>query len=162
MSKPSVSLIWAEDNKHLIGQRGALPWRLSADMAWFRQQTMGKPIVMGRKTHDSIGRALPDRLNLVQSRKHPDLAEGCIRVANVHDALLAAKGAEELMVMGGAEIYRLWLPLASRLYVTHIDYTFDGDVYFPPLAWQLWHCTHNESHPAAPDYAYRFCMYEKH
>jgi len=162
MNKPSVSLIWAEDHNHLIGKNDGLPWQLSADMAWFRAKTIGKPIVMGRKTHESIGRALPERLNLVQSRQQqPCLAEGCVHVTSVDDAIHAAQGAKELMIMGGAEIYRLWLPLANRLYVTHIDGDFDGDVYFPPLDWSLWRCSYDEAHPTA-DIPYCFCVYEKH
>ncbi|MDQ6975459.1 MAG: dihydrofolate reductase [Mariprofundaceae bacterium] len=162
MNKPSVSLIWAEDNSHLIGKNSGLPWRLSADMAWFRSHTIGKPILMGRKTHESIGRALPERLNLVQSRHHPNLPDDCIHVTSMDDALKAATGAKELMVMGGAEIYRLWLPRATRLYVTHIDAVLEGDVYFPPLDWQPWQRIYKDSYPASPDYAYRFCIYEKH
>ncbi len=162
MNKPSVSLIWAEDNHHLIGKNGGLPWQLPADMVWFRAQTMGKPILMGRKTHESIARALPERLNLVQSRQQPCLPKGCIHVTSMDDAMDAAYGMPELMVMGGAEIYRLWLPLASRLYVTHIDGVFDGDIYFPPLDWQRWHCTHDEAHASTADIPYHFCVYEKH
>jgi dihydrofolate reductase len=157
-----ISLIWAEDCNHLIGQHGGLPWRLAADMAWFRTQTMGKTIVMGRKTHDSIGRALPGRINLVQSRQsHLALPTGCAAITTVDEALLKAGNAAEMMVMGGADIYRLWLPFANRLYVTHINHIFEGDVYFPPVAWQTWQPVFEEFHPADTDYSYRFCIYEK-
>jgi dihydrofolate reductase len=160
---PRISLIWAQDENGLIGKAGRLPWRLPADMAWFRRQTMGKPILMGRKTFESIGKPLPGRRNLVLSRQ--DMAiEGCTVVHGLDDARTAAFDAEEIMVIGGAEIYALALPEAERMYVTRIHHGFEGDVYFPPFEKGQWEEVLREDH--GPDeknpYAYSFIIFERH
>lgn len=162
-TKPVVSLIWAEDRNHLIGKDQALPWRLPVDMRWFRQQTMGKPVLMGRKTHDSIGMVLPGRLNLIQSRGEASVLAECVRVHSVDEAMQQVAAYDELMVIGGSEIYKLWLPLADRLYVTHIDHHFSGDAYFPTMNWKAWTRTQVERHEADGKNAYacEFCLYEK-
>jgi len=126
-----ISIVVAMDRNNLIGSRNGLPWRLPADLKHFKSVTMGKPIVMGRKTHDSIGRALPGRRNIVISRD-PDYspADECIVVESLEAALESARGAEEVMVIGGASIYEQALPLASRIYLTRIDAEFQGDTWF--------------------------------
>jgi len=159
MNKPRITLIWAEDPQHLIGNGAELPWHIPADMTWFRSQTMGKPILMGRKTHESIGRALPGRTNIIQSRSPRSWGEHCIAVTTIEQALQAAADHPELMVMGGAEIYQLWLPLADRLLVTHVEGCHEGDIYFPPIQWDAWQCV-AETRPDNSELC-RFCTYER-
>lgn len=150
MQKPLIALIWAMDENRLIGRDNGLPWQLPADMAWFRRQTVGKPVLMGRKTYESIGRPLPGRLNLVLSRR-PMAIEGCTVVHTLDEALAAAAatGAAELMVMGGAEVYAMALPHAGRLYVTEVESSFAGDTWFPTFDADAWDETFCELH--APD-----------
>jgi len=133
-----ISLIWAMDRNRLIGRANALPWKLSADMAWFKKNTMAKPILMGRKTYESIGRPLPGRTNLILTRQ-PDLQiEGCVVVHSLEQAKAAVPDADEIMVMGGAEIYAQLLDQADRLYITMIDAVFEGDAWFPEFSLQQW------------------------
>jgi dihydrofolate reductase len=158
-----ISLIAAMDENRLIGRNDALPWHLPADMQWFRKQTMGKPILMGRKTFDSIGKPLPGRTNLVLSRQ-PDLKiEGCTVVRSLEAAIEAVPGAEEMMVIGGAQIYASLLPQADRLYLTHIQAAFEGDAWFPAYDASQWQESFSETH--GPDeknpYAYRFTVLER-
>ncbi len=159
-----ISLIWAMDNNRLIGANNQMPWSISdlpADMAWFRQHTLGKPVLMGRKTFASIGKPLPNRRNIVLSRQQGLALEGCEVAHSLEDAMRIA-GNEELMVMGGAEVYAQALPLADRLYITHIDHAFTGDAWFPDVDMRNWVLQHQEQH--APDannaYPYRFEIYE--
>ncbi len=160
-----ISLIWAMDNNRLIGANNHIPWGISdipADMAWFRKQTLGKAVLMGRKTYESIGNPLPKRRNIILSRQKGLQIEGCEVVHDIQDALEMCKD-EELMVMGGAEIYALATPFAEKLYVTHIDHDFKGDAWFPKMNMDDWTQHHRESH--APDeknkYAYRFEIYQR-
>jgi dihydrofolate reductase len=133
-----ISLIWAMDRNRLIGRANALPWKLSADMAWFKKNTMAKPILMGRKTYESIGRPLPGRTNLILTRQ-PDLQiKGCVVVHSLEQAKAAVPDADEIMVMGGAEIYAQLLDQADRLYITMIDAVFEGDAWFPEFSLQQW------------------------
>ncbi len=126
-----ISLISAMDRNRLIGCSNRLPWHLPADFAWFKQQTLGKPILMGRKTFDSIGRPLPGRANIVLTRD-ADLHIDGVQCANsLGQAIEAAGDAPELMVIGGEGVYRLCLPLAQRLYITHVQGEFEGDAWFP-------------------------------
>jgi len=140
-----ISLIWAQDENGLIGNGGQLPWRLPADMAWFRKNTMGKPVLMGRKTFDSIGHPLPGRTNIVITSQEIRI-ENCTVVHSLDEAMAAAEHAEELMVMGGAQIYRLAMPQADRLYVTQICAVFKGDTYFPAFDESEWRETSHENH----------------
>jgi len=157
-----ISLIWAQDKNGLIGADGKLPWRLPADMAWFKKNTMGKPIVMGRKTFDSIGRPLPERTNIVITLQNIEL-DGCTVVHSLNEAIAILDKEEELMVMGGAQIYKLAVPQASRLYITQIHAAFEGDTYFPSLDASKWRETFREDHE--PDetniYPYRFRILER-
>jgi len=159
---PRVSLIWAQDNGGVIGRAGKLPWHLPADLAWFKRQTMGKPVLMGRKTFASIGRPLPGRKNIVLTRQALRI-EGCAVVHSLEDALREASDAPELMVIGGAAVYALALPLARRLYVTHIHAAFPGDARIPPLARREWREIFREDH--APDprnpHPYSFVIFER-
>ena len=123
---------------------------------------MGKPIVMGRLTHESIGKPLPGRQNIVITRKRDYEADGCTVVSSPFDAVIAAGDAEEIMVIGGGEIYRAFLPRASRIHLTRVEAEIDGDAYFPALddTWQERNC---DSHPAdaANDYAVAFITLER-
>jgi len=135
-----VSLIVAAAANNVIGHAGKLPWRLPEDLRRFRALTMGKPIIMGRLTHESIGRALPGRRNIVISRQSGYRAAGCEVVATPAAALDLAAGADEVMVIGGGRIYQQMLPLADRIYLTRVQAEPEGDAYFPVLddaRWQI-------------------------
>ena len=163
MNKPLISFIWGQDRNRLIGCNNSLPWRLPADMAWFKKSTMGKPILMGRKTYESIGRPLPGRTNLILSRQTDFLIDGCTVVHSLDDAKSAVPDADEVMVMGGAEIYALLFNQAERLYITEIDAEFEGDAWFPEFNRSQWKETFRESHQ--PDeknaYPYAFTILER-
>lgn len=134
-----VSLIVAMSQNRVIGINNRLPWHLSADLRRFKTLTMGKPILMGRKTHESIGRALPGRQNLILSRGEASITAGCVTVASIEQAFAIAEGAEELMVIGGSSVYEAMLSRADRIYLTLIDMEFEGDTFFPefdPTQWK--------------------------
>ncbi len=138
----------------LIGAAGGLPWRLPDDMRHFMDTTMGKPVIMGRKTFESMKAALPGRANIVLTRDREWQREGAEVVADL-DAALAlgearavADGVDEVMVIGGADIYALALPRATRLYVTHVHAAPEGDVYFPDIDFSGWVCEHESRHEA--------------
>ena len=143
-----VSLIWAMDKQRLIGAGNALPWRLPADMKWFRRHTLGKPIIMGQRTFESLGsQPLPDRINIVMTHAHPFQNSEVIVVHSIKEALAAAGDAEEVMVIGGASCYTQMLPRADRLYVTLVQGQFEGDAWFPDFSWDGWRETvQEESH----------------
>lgn len=138
---PEISLVAAVADNGVIGAEGEMPWHLPADLAHFRQLTLGKPVVMGRLTWEAIGRPLPGRRNLVLSRNPAWHADGAIRVGSLDEALRVTResGASELMVIGGAEVYRRALPRAVRIYLTRVHGEPWGDTLFPELepdAWQ--------------------------
>lgn len=122
----------------VIGRDNKIPWHLPADMKFFKETTMGKPIIMGRKTYDSLGRALPGRRNIVMSRNQEFEAKGCMVVASLQEAMNAVEGVREIMVIGGEELYRLFLPYAKRIYLTEIEAEFVGDSFFPVLEASDW------------------------
>lgn len=124
-------MIVAMAEGRVIGLDNKMPWHLPADLQHFKKMTLGKPVIMGRKTYDSIGRPLPGRLNIVVSRDVNLTIEGVTCVTCVEQALLAAKGVEEVMIIGGATIYDYFLPVANRLYLTFIDLKTEGDTCFP-------------------------------
>jgi len=128
-----ISLVVAMAVNRVIGNNNTLPWHLPADLRHFRQLTTGKPILMGRKTHESIGRPLPERTNIVVTRDPSYAAPGCMVAHSVEAALEAAAGHDEVMVIGGAEFYRQLLPRADRIYLTLVHQAFEGDVFFPAL-----------------------------
>ncbi|MEL7023187.1 MAG: dihydrofolate reductase [Pseudomonadota bacterium] len=134
MSKPLISLIAAVSDDGVIGRKNTLPWRLSADLRYFKQRTMGKPIVMGRKTYDSIGKPLAGRKNIVVSRNSELALDGVIVVGGIDAALAECKDSEEIMIIGGAQLYEQCLPMAGRLYITRVHLKVpDGDARFPGL-----------------------------
>jgi dihydrofolate reductase len=156
---PRISLVVAMDENGLIGRDGGLPWRLPDDMAWFRRVTMGKPVMMGRKTYDSIParfRPLPGRHNIIITRNRDYRAEGCTVVHSVAEALVAAGDAPEVMVAGGAMVYAAVLPQATHLYLTLVDGEFVGDTYFPPVNWHEWRETWRDVHEPDERHAHRF------
>lgn len=133
-----VSIIAAMDRNRVIGRDNSLPWHLPADLLWFKKNTMGKPVVMGRKTYESIGRPLPGRTNIVLSRDLNYQAEGCVVVHTLEEAIRVAEEGEEIMIIGGAQLFEQLLSRANRLYLTRIDAEFDGDSYFPSLESGEW------------------------
>lgn len=157
-----ISMVAAMAKDRVIGKDNAMPWHLPADFAWFKKVTMGKPIVMGRKTFESIGRPLPGRQNIVISRNPDFTAEGVTVVSDIAAAQSAAGDVEELMIIGGGSIYEACLPLADRLYLTFIDLTVEGDTCFP--AWDnTWQEVHSESYAADEKnaHAMRFVILER-
>ncbi len=137
-----VSLIVAMDKNRVIGNENQIPWKIPADMSFFKAVTMHHPVIMGRKTHESIGRALPNRDNIVVTRQQNYEAKGCIVVPDLSTAVDEALKLEkqEIFVIGGAQMYEQAMPLADKLYITEIDAEFKGDTYFPeikPEEWEL-------------------------
>ncbi len=138
MAKSLLSLICAMDKNRLIGNNNKLPWHLPADLALFKRNTLGKPIIMGRKTFDSIGRPLPGRQNIVITSNPDWQAEGCDIANSVDQALALVKNAEEAMLIGGASLYQQTIERADMLYLTLIDHTFNGDTWFPEFDPKQW------------------------
>lgn len=143
-----ISIVVAASINNVIGVQGQLPWRLSGDLKRFKALTMGKPIVMGRRTWESIGRALPGRQNIVITRQTGFRADGCDVVASTDAAIDAAGDAEEVMIIGGGEIYRQFLPLADRIYLTRVKVELQGDADFPPLDEGEWTVAAEEDYDA--------------
>mgnify|MGYP002651653057 CR=1 FL=1 len=141
-------LVVAAAENGVIGKDGAMPWHLPADLRHFRRITMGKPVIMGRKTWHSIGRPLPGRQNIVLTRDPAFHGTGAAIVSSLDEALAAAGGASEAMVIGGAEIYALARPLATRIELTRIHAAPEGDTYFPEPEASLWVETAREDHAA--------------
>jgi dihydrofolate reductase len=140
----------------VIGKNDALPWRLPDDLKRFKLLTMGKPIIMGRKTFASIGKALSGRLNIVISRQPALAIEDCTVCSSFDEALRAAGSAEEVCVIGGAEIYRAALSRADAIYLTRVHAVVDGDTYFPSLPADQWQEIAREDHAADDRHAYSF------
>lgn len=160
-----LSLIVAASENNVIGRGNALPWRLPDDLAFFRRTTEGHPVILGRKNYESIGRPLPNRRNIVISRK-PGLAiAGCDVAGSFEEALALARSEEtdEVFVIGGGEIYRQALPMADYIYLTRVHAEIEGDVVFPELAPEEWREVHREGHPADDRHAYpfTFLVYER-
>lgn len=160
--KPQVSLIVARAINGVIGKDGDLPWRLPEDLKHFKRTTVGKPVIMGRKTFESLGRPLPARHNIVLTRDTAFEADGCTIVYTLADALDAAGLTGEIMIIGGAEIYALALPIAARLYITDVALSPEGDTHFPALHMEDWVQTQREEFGAVDDKpAYAFITYDR-
>lgn len=142
-----LSLIAAMDRNRVIGVRNGLPWHLPEDFKHFKAVTMGKPVVMGRKTFESIGHPLPGRRNIVISRSDYS-AEGIEVVTSIDDALALVSNVAEVMVIGGASIYEQLLPMADRLYITHVDTEVEGDAWFPEIDPACWDVLEQQSFQA--------------
>lgn len=158
----TVSIIVATAKDGVIGKSGGLPWYLPAELTRFKQITMGHPIIMGRKTHESIGRALPGRKNIVITHDKNYKAEDCEIVTSLEEALKKASGADEVFVIGGESIYDLALPLADKLYVTLVDARVDGDRFFQ-FDEQQWKQVASAKHMADEKnkYNYEFTVWER-
>ena len=128
-----ISIVVAHSANNVIGKDGSLPWHLSEDLKRFKAITMGKPIIMGRRTYESIGRALPGRQNIVITRQADFIADGCDVVCGINEAIQIAGDANEVMIIGGGNIYLQFLSTTTRIYRTRIDVTTEGDTFFPEL-----------------------------
>ena len=159
-----ISYLWAHDENGLIGNKNELPWRLPADLKYFKETTMGHPIVMGRKTFESIGRPLPGRTNIILTRDPDYQANGCL-VFHSKDELLGwiEENGTEVFITGGSEVFKLFLDAVNRLYVTRIRATFEGDTYFPELDWKKWRLISAKKGPKDDQnpYDYEFQVYER-
>lgn len=158
-----LSMVVATANNRIIGKDNDMPWHLPADLAYFKKTTLGKPVIMGRKTFESIGRPLPGRHNVVISRDSNYQAEGADTVTTVDAALALVKEVDEVMVIGGGAIYEHCLPVATRLYITHIEGEIDGDTQFPFYDVNVWKKVSSEKRLADEKNKYNldFCVYEK-
>ncbi|CAG9295626.1 type 3 dihydrofolate reductase [Celerinatantimonas diazotrophica] len=161
-----ISMIAAMANNRVIGRGNQMPWYLPADLKHFKQTTLGKPIVMGRKTYESIGRALPGRHNYVLTRDSHWQSDGVIAITALQQAieLEQLNETEELVIIGGGELYRLFLPFAQRLYLTFIDLNVgDADTFFPDYEPDQWQVSVESAHQADEHnpYNYRFVQFER-
>ena len=138
MNRPLLSLITAMDSNRLIGKDNSLPWHLPADLAFFKATTMGNPVIMGRKTFDSIGKALPGRQNIVVTRDRNFDAPNCEVARSVEAAITIADDTEEVMLIGGASLYEQTLDRADIIYLTLIHHQFTGDTWFPRIDTKFW------------------------
>ena len=158
----SIALVVAIGKDGVIGNDGALPWRLSSDMKRFKADTMGKPVIMGRKTHAGIGKPLPGRDNIVVSRDSEYEAPGCDIVGSIEQAIDVAKsragasGATEICIIGGGEIYRLFLQMAHRIYLTRVQAEINGDTTFPELDMDEWDVSLVAEYPAGDEREFGF------
>ena len=165
-----IAMIAAMSVNRVIGVDNDLPWRLSSDLKYFKATTMGKPMIMGRKTYESVGKPLPGRPNIVISRSW-QAPEGVYHATSLDDAIALAESlireqkleTDEIMITGGAQIYQLALPLADKLYITEVDCDVSGDALFPAIDKTLWQETNREKHQADEknQYDFSFVVYEK-
>jgi len=149
-----IVFVFAVAENGVIGAHGAIPWRLKSDMQRFKALTIGKPVVMGRKTYESIGKPLPGRQNIVVTRDANYRREGITVVLDPVEALQVVGAAPEIMVIGGAELFRACLPRAGRVHLTRVHGDIAGDVHWPPLDGREWRLAGSESHPADERHAY--------
>ena len=160
-----ISLIAAIDSNYGIGADNKLLWHLPDDFKWFKQHTIGKPLIMGRNTMLSLGRPLPKRLNIVISSSGKDIIDGFVHVQSIEEALKAIpENTEEVMVIGGGMVYTQMLELANRLYITFVNHAFENiDTYFPKWKEAEWKEVHKESHATddAHLYAFDLCIFDK-
>jgi dihydrofolate reductase len=159
-----ISFIWAMDENRVIGKNNQLPWRLPEDLKFFKRVTMGHPVAMGRKTHESIGRTLPGRENIVITKNRDFICEGCTVIYSIEEFITYCREKnEEVFVIGGAEIFRELLPIVDRLYVTMIYEKFDGDTYFPEFSLKDFELVLQEPgiRDAKNPYEYEFFIYQR-
>lgn len=151
-----ISLIVAMAENRVIGKDNELPWHLPDDLKWFKKSTLGKPIIMGRKTWESIGRPLPGRRNIVVSRNPDYHAEGCETVTDLNAVLASTDCLDEVVIIGGAGLYEVALPFVQRIYLTRVHADVDGDTYFPEFDEKLWNLVSEERHEADARHAHAF------
>jgi dihydrofolate reductase len=159
MNKASISIIVAMDKNRLIGVDNRLPWRLPDDMKWFVEKTAGKPVIMGRKTYDSIPprfKPLRDRHNIILTRNPEYKAAGCTVVHSLNEAITAAGDVPEIIIGGGTQIYAQTLPIAKRIYLTLVAGEFEGDAYFPEFTRSEWEATFRQIHEVDDRHPHRF------
>ena len=158
-----VSIIVAMGRNRVIGRENGLIWHLPEDLRHFKETTMGKPLIMGRKTFESVGKPLPGRTNIIVTRKKDYSAPGCLVAGSVEQALELADNDQEVFIAGGGEIYEQATPLADRMYITIIDHDFDGDTFFPEFSSEKWMLTEERFHAADErnKYPMIFRTYEK-
>lgn len=167
-SEPQLALIVAVAENGVIGQDNKMPWHLPKDLQYFKKTTLGKPVVMGRKTFESIGKPLPGRTNIVVTRQSDYDAEGISVISNIEDGVHLAKDiareghVDEVMIIGGAELYKQTLDKVHRVYLTEVHAKIDGDAFFPQLS-DDWVCISREHHAPCDrnPYPYSFCVFEK-
>lgn len=157
-----ISLIAAIDENRGLGKQNKLLCHLPADLTYFKTITLGKPIIMGRKTHDSIGKSLPGRLNIMLSKHTVDIQDVTV-VKSLQDALKLTIGMPEVMIIGGADVFQQALPLADQVYLTIIHAQLDADVFFPELDKKTWHCkeTIERARDEKNSYDLTFCRFER-
>lgn len=153
-----ISLIAALAADRVIGMENAMPWDLPADLAWFKRNTLNKPVIMGRLTWESIGRPLPGRHNIVVSSQPGNTTDSVTWVTSLEDALAAAGDVEEIMVIGGGRIYEQMLDRADRIYLTHIDAEVEGDTHFPDYEPDEWQSVFSEFHDADEKNSHSYCF----
>lgn len=157
-----LSLIVGMDEDRVIGQDGAMPWHLPADLKHFKQTTLGKPLVMGRRTFEAIGKALPGRRNIVLTRNRSFEAPGCEIARSLDQAIELCADAEEVMIVGGAAVYEQALPRADRIYLTRVHGRFHGDTRFPAFDHDEWEVAHLRNRPADERNPYALTFIELH
>jgi dihydrofolate reductase len=152
----TISFVVAYDRGRAIGKDNRLPWRLPDDMRHVRKVTMGKPLIMGRRTWDSIGRPLPGRTSIVLTRDREFRCDGCLVARTPEEALKLAGTAPEIIVFGGARVFEDFMPRADRIYLTEVETQADGDTYFPVLDPTEWREVERTRHPADERHAHAF------
>jgi dihydrofolate reductase len=159
-----TAIVVAASENNVIGREGGMPWHLPRDMKFFKSLTTGHPVIMGRKTFESLGKPLPNRTNIVITRNENYTAEGCAVVSNIEEAIQRAQTTDEtIFIIGGGEIYRQALSLCDRVYLTRVSVSVDGDTYFPRLDEKKWKLTAEEVYEKDEKNAYNlsFLTYEK-
>jgi dihydrofolate reductase len=153
-----LSIIVAKSKNDVIGNNGRLPWHLSEDLKRFKSITMGKPIIMGRVTYESIGKPLPGRENIILTRRLNYLEKGITIIHSLDEALKSARDSDEVIIIGGGEIYKEFLSRVNRLYITHVDLHVDGDAFFPKVDYSDWQVMNREDFPVNKDREIGFCF----
>ncbi|MFB7157251.1 dihydrofolate reductase [Lysinibacillus sp. NPDC056232] len=156
-----ISLIVAHDNNNVIGYENGMPWHLPGDLKYFKDKTMGKPMIMGRKTFESIGRPLPGRRNIVITRDASYHADGIEVVTSLEGALALAGDVPEIMIIGGEQIFLLCMDIADRLYITKINHAFNGDTYFPEYEQDFVEVSSEEPETAPEGYTFQYQIFER-
>ena len=157
-----ISIIVAVAQNGTIGDKNALLWHISEDLRFFKRTTSGHPVIMGRKTYDSLGRPLPNRTNVVISRTAQSI-EGCTVVRSLEEAVALFPAEEEIFIIGGAQIYALALDVADRIYITRVEHDYEGDTSFPKWDQSKWQLVSREAYPCGEKYPHPFAfeLYQK-